>query len=69
MISKPEQKKKRRPANMIGAGFIIGAGVGVAIDNIGLGIGVGIIIGAALSRKQRLENKSIDDDTSSSTEN
>ena len=54
MNTKPSNKKNfKRPANMIGAGLVIGAGVGVALDNIAVGIVVGIAIGAALTKKQK----------------
>ena len=59
--------RTRRPANMLGAGLIIGAGVGAALDNIGLGIGVGLAIGAALSKKQKQKNESHDDQAPTGT--
>ena len=52
-------KKYRRkgPASYLGAGIAIGAGIGVAVDNIGAGLAVGIAIGVALSRKQTRRDK------------
>ena len=32
----------------IGIGLVLGAGIGVAIDNIGAGMGVGLMLGVAI---------------------
>lgn len=50
----------KRPASWIGIGLAIGAGVGVALNDIPLGIGLGMLIGGLiamqLKRKQDQEN-------------
>ena len=43
---------QKRPASWIGIGLAIGAGVGVALDNIALGISIGMVIGAGISLQQ-----------------
>ncbi len=41
----------------VGAWVAIGAGIGVAIDNIALGVGLGIIIGAGIAFTFYMLNK------------
>jgi hypothetical protein len=43
---------QKRPASWVGIGLAIGAGVGVAQDNIALGISIGMLIGAGISLQQ-----------------
>lgn len=45
--------RKARTASYLGAGLVIGVGVGAALDNIGLGIAIGIAMGAAFSAAGR----------------
>jgi hypothetical protein len=55
------KQPKKPPANMVGAGMVIGVGAGVALgaalDNIAVGVpvgaGVGLALGVALSAKSR----------------
>jgi hypothetical protein len=51
---------QKRPASWIGIGLAIGAGVGVALDNIALGISIGMLIGAIISIQQSRSNDSED---------
>jgi len=49
MNSEPQEPKtKKRPPRYIGAGLVLGVGVGAALDNIAVGIAIGLAIGAAL---------------------
>jgi len=59
-----EEKKPKRSPRYIGAGLAIGAGVGVALDNIAVGIAVGLAIGVALDsyHKEKRENDSDEED-------
>ena len=57
-LSDEKSPLQKRSAIWIGIGLVIGAGVGVAFDNIALGISIGILIGAAISLQQsRAGNK------------
>nr|QNO45922.1 hypothetical protein DMJHIOCL_00001 [Methanosarcinales archaeon ANME-2c ERB4] len=43
------RKKERHFMGLcIGIGLVLGAGIGVAIDNIGAGMGVGLMLGVAI---------------------
>ena len=53
----PDQKppsKNRQPQGKewislgVGMGLVLGAGIGVAMDNLAVGIGIGLVIGAAV---------------------
>ena len=52
--------KTNRSASYLGAGLAIGAGIGVALDNIGLGIALGLLVGYALGQ----QGNKPDDDSS-----
>jgi hypothetical protein len=57
--------KERRPRSKIGAGLVIGTGVGIAIgagtDNIAVGIAVGVAIGIALGAAWDRQTKHMED--------
>ena len=42
------KRKPRDRASMVGAGIVLGAGIGAALGDFGVGIGIGIALGAAL---------------------
>lgn len=46
-VVEPQENKNHRFS--IGIGFILGVGVGIALDNLPVGIGVGLALGAALN--------------------
>ena len=48
---------QKRPASWVGIGLAIGAGVGVALDNLALGISIGMLIGAGISLQQSRQGK------------
>jgi len=48
MTTSKEPEKKKRPPMYIGVGLALGAGIGVALDNIAVGIAVGLAIGVTL---------------------
>ena len=45
------------PVTWVGAGLAVGAGVGVAMDNIALGVGLGLFVGALISLIYSARNK------------
>ena len=51
-MSDEKSPLQKRPASWIGIGLALGAGVGVALDNIALGISIGMLIGALISLQQ-----------------
>ena len=55
----PESNKPKTQSTgyWIAIGLAIGAGIGVALDNLAIGAGIGIAIGAALSAAQTQRNK------------
>lgn len=62
-MTEPEEvKKKKRPANMIGAGLAIGVGVGVALGNIAVGIAVGLAIGVTMDSYRKDKHKRAEED-------
>ncbi len=63
-----KDKKEKRPPRFIGAGFILGAGVGIAIGNIAVGIAVGLAIGAALHSYHKEKRDNEDDQGSEDQE-
>ena len=42
------KKDVQEAGRFIGIGIALGAGIGVALDNIGLGIAIGIVFGVAI---------------------
>lgn len=55
----PEENSEKEPAKKfkpnekyIGAGLVIGIGIGAAIDNIGLGVALGLVFGAAIGNEK-----------------
>jgi hypothetical protein len=44
---------QRRPESWIGIGLAIGAGIGVALNDIAIGIGIGMLAGAIISLVQK----------------
>lgn len=61
MTKNKEPEKKKRAPMYIGAGLAIGAGVGVALDNIAVGIAVGLAIGVTMDNYHK-EKKQADED-------
>jgi len=60
MQEQPKDQKPKaglNPVTWVGAGLAVGAGVGVAMDNIALGVGLGLFIGAILSLIYSARNK------------
>jgi F0F1-type ATP synthase membrane subunit c/vacuolar-type H+-ATPase subunit K len=56
-----EEQKEPRPEKQqtlsMGYWMAIGAGVGVALHNIGMGVAIGIVLGAAIGAAQAQRNK------------
>ena len=61
MQEQQNQKEDRRtefpPYAWVGVGVALGAGIGVAMDNIAIGAGIGVAIGAAMAATQQLLNR------------
>lgn len=48
-LNRNEHKKENNFMELcLGIGIVLGAGIGVAIDNIGAGMGAGIMLGIAI---------------------
>lgn len=63
MNSEPaKEDKRKRPPRYIGAGLAIGAGVGIALDNIAVGIAIGLAIGVALQSYHKEKNATDEDE-------
>ena len=50
-------------ATWMGAGLIIGIGIGAAMDNIGAGIAIGVALGAGMARAARKRSPKEPDQT------
>jgi membrane associated rhomboid family serine protease len=46
------QSSPKRAVSWIGVGLAIGAGIGIALDELALGLGFGLVIGALISRNE-----------------
>lgn len=57
MTTDDQDRLKKRPVKMLGLGIAIGAGVGVALENIPMGVALGVAIGAGLEAKRRRAQK------------
>jgi hypothetical protein len=54
---KENRKTEFPPYAWLGVGVALGAGIGVAMDNIAIGAGIGVAIGAAMAATHQLLNK------------
>ncbi|NII10177.1 hypothetical protein [Oleiagrimonas sp. C23AA] len=58
--------KSSTPGAMMGVGVALGAGLGVAFDNLALGMGIGVALGAALTAvaaRRDMPRRKRDDDS------
>lgn len=58
MNSEKQKSRTKRSPNMIGVGLALGAGIGVALDNIAVGVAVGLAVGAALDSRRKRRSQS-----------
>lgn len=57
MNDEHKPKRKMPPASWIGIGLALGAGLGVALDELAIGIGLGLAFGAMVTALNNRRNK------------
>lgn len=57
MTENNKSKKKLPPVSWMGIGLALGAGVGVALDELAIGVGLGMAFGAMMIALNNRKNK------------
>lgn len=52
-MDKQKDPEKKRPVSWIGIGLALGAGIGVALDELARGMGLGVVFGALMDRQRK----------------
>jgi len=62
MNPEPEnEKKEKRPPRYLGAGLVLGVGMGAALGNIAVGLAIGAALESYHKEKQQNENDADDE--------